>query len=89
MSMGRKAREPVSWPAWRFGPNGESQIFNYAAEVPDGWTTQPGIPYVPVGRLVLDKDELIDQLERLNITVDPRWSAAHMKKVIDDSSTSR
>lgn len=31
-----------TWPSWRYGPNGESGIFNSAAEVPKGWQDHPG-----------------------------------------------
>ncbi len=31
-----------TWPSWRYGPNGESRIFNSAAEVPKGWQDHPG-----------------------------------------------
>lgn len=27
-----------SWPAWRYGPDGEGQIFNREDDVPEGWT---------------------------------------------------
>lgn len=30
-----------SWPSWRYGPDGQSAIFNNEAEVPDGWTDHP------------------------------------------------
>lgn len=40
-----------SWPSWRFGPNGESQIFQSEDEVPEGWQDSPaklkGIPQKP------------------------------------------
>lgn len=29
------------WPAWWFGPNGESQIFQCSDEVPEGWMDHP------------------------------------------------
>lgn len=25
------------WPAWKYGPNGESELFNAPTEVPEGW----------------------------------------------------
>lgn len=31
----------VAWPSWRYGPNGESEIFKSAADVPDGWKDHP------------------------------------------------
>lgn len=30
-----------SYPAWRFGPDGESQIFERAEDVPEGWSAEP------------------------------------------------
>lgn len=27
-----------AWPAWRYGPNGESKVFQCAEDVPEGWT---------------------------------------------------
>ena len=29
------------WPSWRFGPNGQRQIFQSADEVPLGWFETP------------------------------------------------
>lgn len=34
------------WPGWRFGPNGEQEIFKAEEEVPEGWTDT----FVPVGK---------------------------------------
>lgn len=34
----------VAWPAWRYGPNGEAEIFNSAEEVPKGWGETPKPP---------------------------------------------
>lgn len=88
--MARKARGVVEFPAWRYGPNGEAEIFNAETEVPFGWTKQPGQVFVPrEGTARHDRADLIKQLEEAGITVNPTWSAAHMKKVLDDSSTSR
>ena len=28
-----------AWPAWRYGPDGEAEIFNSEEEVPPGWGT--------------------------------------------------
>lgn len=30
------------WPAWRYGPGGEAQIFQQAGDVPQGWVDHPG-----------------------------------------------
>lgn len=29
------------WPSWRFGPNGESEIFESDEQVPAGWLDHP------------------------------------------------
>jgi hypothetical protein len=31
----------VSWPAWFYGPDGQSQIFQNEDEVPSGWEDHP------------------------------------------------
>lgn len=29
------------WPSWRYGPDGQSQVFQSEDEVPDGWEDHP------------------------------------------------
>lgn len=29
------------WPSWRYGPNGEAQVFERSEDVPLGWTDTP------------------------------------------------
>jgi hypothetical protein len=31
------------WPAWRYGPDGQSAVFNAEDEVPAGWASHPGL----------------------------------------------
>lgn len=33
--------EPIKFPGWRYGPNGEAQIFEHEEDVPQGWTDNP------------------------------------------------
>lgn len=33
--------EKVLWPSWRFGPNGQSDVFDSADDVPVGWQDHP------------------------------------------------
>lgn len=33
--------EPIKFPGFRYGPNGEAQIFDRAEDVPEGWTDNP------------------------------------------------
>ena len=30
-----------AWPSWRYGPDGQEQIFQSAEEVPEGWVDHP------------------------------------------------
>lgn len=38
-SKAGRAKHKTSWPAWYYGPDGESRIFNAPEEVPDDWAT--------------------------------------------------
>lgn len=31
------------WPSWRFGPNGQSDVFNSEDDVPKGWVAHPSL----------------------------------------------
>lgn len=90
-----RRREPVdrSWPGWRYGPDGEAAIFQCEADVPLGWTRKPGEqpePFTPKpAPEVLDVGELVLQLEQAGVEINPTWGVAHMKKVIDDLSSTR
>lgn len=33
--------QPVKLPCWRYGPNGEAQIFETMEDIPEGWTDNP------------------------------------------------
>lgn len=33
--------EDTTWPAWFYGPEGQSRIFDSAEEVPSGWADHP------------------------------------------------
>lgn len=36
-----KERPKVYWPSWRYGPGGQSRIFQSEYEVPEGWEDHP------------------------------------------------
>lgn len=40
-SKSKAKGDKVYWPAWRYGPNGQSAIFDKESEVPEGWTDNP------------------------------------------------
>jgi hypothetical protein len=38
-----------AWPAWRYGPDGEAEVFDRPEDVPEGWTeTNPAAVSNPV-----------------------------------------
>ncbi len=83
--MARRSRDSTfsGWPSWRYGPFGESAIFNSEAEVPYGWTKKAGEVYVPPESAFPDEATLVSQLEAQGITIDPTWGIAHMKRILD------
>lgn len=89
MTVTRRRSELFRWPSWRYGPDGESGIFNSEEEVPTGWTRKPGVPFVQAEQIQLDREDLVAQLTTQGIEVNPTWGKAHMKKVLDDSRTPR
>jgi len=87
----RRAAKLVKWPDLRYDPNtGVTKLFYCAEEVPVGWVEKkPRIVEAPVGT-TLDREELVSELYKRGLAIDPLWCNAHMKKVIDlDISTHR
>lgn len=37
------SRSKILFPGWRYGPNGELELFQCAEDVPDGWSRRPTI----------------------------------------------
>lgn len=87
--MARVKREPKRWPSWRFGPSGESAIFECEEDVPFGWVKKPGEAFVIIETPTYDREFLIEELTKLEIKVHPSWGTAHLKKVLDDASSTR
>lgn len=89
----RKIQPDWRWPSWRYGPAGQSAIFQCEEDIPEGWTRKPDeAPEIYVPRpapIPLDKEKLVAELLQLGIPVHPLWCNAHMKKVIDDSRSAR
>jgi hypothetical protein len=49
LERGRLMRAPDHWPGWRYGPKGQSAIFESEADVPKGWEDHPSKVGGPVG----------------------------------------
>ena len=83
--MRRRRRNMIEWPAWRFSPDGESQLFEKAEDVPEGWTSKPpAVIYEAPEQTQVDKESVIKQLEDFGVQVDPRWGAAKLQEVLKE-----
>lgn len=71
------------WPSWRYGPFGESAIFQRASDVPEGWARRPQDAFIPTAPVHLDRNQLADQLRDKGITPLGHWSASYMKELLD------
>jgi len=81
----RAPRKPQEyWPSWRYGPNGESAIFEKESDVPYGWVKKAGLKFVPPeAPPVLDRSELEEQLRARGINPLGHWSARYMKELLE------
>lgn len=83
----RPTKPPSEWPSWCYGPNdGDAKIVNSEEEIPIGWycnirPKELDISHLPVE--LLDHDELVSELIKRGISIDPTWGNAHMKRIID------
>lgn len=84
MNKKRERLPKISWPAWFHAPDGDSAIFHSEEEVPDGWTRQKQSEYEAPQPRAIDKDAVVARLKELGVFIDPRWGAAHLKKVLDE-----
>lgn len=74
------------FPGWRWGPHGEKQLFQTAAEVPPGWRNRP----FPSEQLLgpeegrrLNRDELKSALREKGVKLDPRWTVTKMEQLLN------
>jgi hypothetical protein len=72
------------WPSWRYGPNGEGQIFQSESEVPFGWTKKPGEIFTPKSEPVhVDRQTLAENLRKKGIEPVGWWSTRYMKDMLE------
>jgi hypothetical protein len=79
--------EPIKFPGWRYGPKGEAEIFERAADVPEGWTDNPN-DFVSVEPKADDpdtasRDELKAALDARGIPYDGRWGDDKLRKLLE------
>lgn len=83
--MLRQRRTKVEWPAWRYGPDGESEVFDSAEDVPAGWGATPSLAYVPrEASPEICKESTIKALEDFGVVINPTWGTAHLRKMLKE-----
>lgn len=72
----------ISWPAWYYGPNGQSEIFNSEEEVPEGWHDHPSKTERKAKKPAEPKEspyknqsdaEVIAELKKRKLDYNERW----------------
>ncbi len=80
--------EKKSWPSWRYGPNGQADVFSSPEEVPNGWVDHPSLvaeakaPKPPAAPVVAKSDEGTNNavLDAAGWPFDPELHAATASK---------
>jgi len=76
-----KRRFIKEWPAWRYGPSGESGIFECEEDVPIGWMSTPDAKYEPPEpKTEIDEIAVANKLKELSNLdkIDPTWGKAKL-----------
>lgn len=78
--------EPIKFPGWRFGPDGQRGIFECAADVPKGWTDNPNdfpaVKIKPDDPNKASREELYNALDARGIDYDKRWKDDRLKALL-------
>lgn len=70
-------RQRVEWPAWRYGPDGQSAQFEGPEDVPAGWVNKPQLQYeAPEPKQEICKETTAAELREHIGKIDPRWGKA-------------
>lgn len=77
---------PVQFPGWYFGPDGQRGIFACSADVPQGWTDNPNdFPAKkakPDDPNTASREEMYGALEARGIPFDKRWKDDRLKALL-------
>lgn len=84
-----------SWPAWFYGPKGQSEIFQSEEQVPEGWEDHPSkfqrgasktatTPTPPEPSKYKDKTdaEVIEELKKRKIDHNARWPRPKLEALL-------
>jgi hypothetical protein len=86
----RPSGKSNKWPELFWSPEGECKLFYSINEVPESWSTQKPIIVFNEASAPLNHDELIAELVKRDIEINPIWGDAHMKRILDgDISSTR
>lgn len=73
---------PIKFPGFRYGPGGQSGIFQCAADVPEGWTDNPNDFIGQSEAAEPTRETMIEELTKRGVKVDKRWSDAKLKGLL-------
>lgn len=83
----RNRRVVAQWPGWWFGPDGDKALFDTPEDVPQGWKNRPWQQFEIVEtEATLPKEEAIQQLKALGVSIDPRWGTAKLNEVLKEQT---
>lgn len=71
-----------TFPSWRYGPDGESGVFNSADDVPKGWKDHPKAQKPEETERRPSRAEFQKQLKTQGIPFDPTMSAAQLERLL-------
>jgi len=77
-------RKVAEWPAWRYGPDGESAIFDCAEDVPADWYSTPQMAFnPPEPEPELCAETAVNKLQGIGVKIDPRWGTAKLWEEVE------
>ncbi len=88
----------TGWPAWRYGPNGEAEVFATEADVPEGWVdhmskvgkpvvnaTEPTVNDNPTDEPGLSRIEVMAALRAKGIKFKPTLSTELLRECLAEA----
>jgi hypothetical protein len=86
----------MTFPSWRYGPQGEARVFGSASDVPEGWADHPSGPFAVAGgsKAQARPGELTDReinadLEAMGIEPDPTAHKSTRLKARNEARVNR
>jgi hypothetical protein len=74
--------EKLLWPSWRYGPDGQAEIFERVEDVPEGWLDHPSKHQPADDPNTASREEVINTLRARGVDFDGRWSDRRLKELL-------